>query len=523
MAHFMQSESMTKSIWLFACALVGLLYIFNDYGRADAQTAGQNQSRDSHSSFQPLQTHPKITHPAPAGAILIAPVALMPDKPAWVTIESASGDPLPGVSLLVNSDVADTNARGVAVFRAPNQGAVSLSLKSGDGQEIIHRDYALAANGLLCRPFAMESVRRLVPSNHAGPCRLLYAPAVVQPGGTAALLGVGFAGQPGLDKVLVDGASAQVVAGSECCLVAKLPDNLTLGAMKPVFVSTVSGDTESLEVDVASAQIEWSGNMHRKETAVEGRVSLLGTSLPAVIGMFNDSPDELIISMPNAGAPLGQESLIIMPGGDENYQVLKATHASSRSPSIHLTVLPDAPELLDLPSGKTVKRSDPVVWQTLDYTLLVKLKRSCLAVENAIWQDRLLTHSETSAQMEKQLARQRALSQRHIALSSMVNAREALFTAHGGTAVQIAQATDDATGGAYYVLESQVRALYLVPESPVIKQQPVAAIPMRMHLYDQLPEPKFKLWPPVSDTIQTKQPLQVSNTSANQVVATPIK
>jgi hypothetical protein len=505
---------------------MGLLYISNGYSQSRAQAPVPGQDSDSVSSFQLQIPSSKLkdVHQAPVGAIICGPPTLTVDKPAWVTVVTGAGDALPNISLLVNAEPCETNAKGQAVFRTPNQAAVSLCLKSQDGQEMAQLDYTLAPNGVLSRPSALQTIRSIIASNHSASCQLLYTPAVAQPGQKATILGTGFAGQPGSDKVIVDGTRADLVAGSESSLVVKIPDHLAPGSLKQIFVSTATGDSDSLEIDIASPQLEWATDPLVKQSELTGRLELSGSNLPAMVQVKNHDAQDFSLSLASsADSVLPSDSVLVMPGGDDNFQNLKANHHSRHRPQIDLTVLPDAPELAEDRAGTANQYGPQSIWRTLDYALLVKLRRRNLAVEELIRQNRLISHIQSSNQSEKLLAQERALSQRHIALATMIHAREAIFLSHGGTQTQIAQAIDDATGGAFYVLESQMRALYVVPDTPVIKQATAMVAPTRMRLFDQLPEPRFKLWPPPQEDTQKQIAPPTSAKPSNQVVTSTAK
>ena len=119
--------------------------------------------------------------------------AIAPRQPVWATIVDSEGQPLSGVSLLVNNASYDSNSFGQVTFAVPNTGAVSLVLKNAAGEEILHKNYALLPDGLLAVPEAAELVRRLVPVavTTPGTPSLDFAPVLVEPGQSVVVLGRG--------------------------------------------------------------------------------------------------------------------------------------------------------------------------------------------------------------------------------------------------------------------------------------------------------------------------------------------
>src|SRR5262249_4078037 len=77
---------------------------------AKASTPAKVQSVD--------ENLPKL-HAAPVGSYLIAAPALAAGQPAWVSVRSASGQRLGGISVMVNGIARETDSAGLVAFQVP--------------------------------------------------------------------------------------------------------------------------------------------------------------------------------------------------------------------------------------------------------------------------------------------------------------------------------------------------------------------------------------------------------------------
>jgi hypothetical protein len=468
-------------------------------------------------TFETVKATPVVIHPAPDGAMLSCVPAFSPNQSVWATVVGSQGQPLSGVSLLVNNEPHDTNVNGQVTFVAPNTGAVALSLKNNAGAEILHTDYVLLSNGLLSTPQAGELVRRLVPT--AAPCDppvLDYAPVLVEPGQSIVVLGQGFTAESRSDRVIIDGISCNSLSGSPVSILARIPDNLGLGPLKTLFVSTKGGVTADAETDVARAELQASETAANKGK-ISGRIAVTGTLLPALV-QFHGPTDKAAVVTTTNGEVIEDGSDILMPGGAVNFQSIDITGKQKQLAGISVQLVPDVPQLA---KPGLVASSWMNSLLSSDYSTLLRLRRREIGVATKLSELAAAPVPGESAELDKSKTQGQALALRRRALASAVAQRRAILLADGGSEQLYKQAMDDAAGGAYYVLESKVRDAALAPEKLVL--QPPAQAPALSAAVAAIfiPEVHFKLWPPPiesSSAPATSQPA-VSAPVASQAPA----
>jgi hypothetical protein len=443
------------------------------------------------STFQSVTQAPVVIHPAPEGARLHCVPAMAPRQPVWATIVDAQGQPLSGVSLLVNNASYDSNSFGQVTFAVPNTGAVSLVLKNAAGEEILHKDYALLPDGLLAVPEAAELVRRLVPVGvtTAGNPSLDFAPVLVEPGQSVVVLGRGFAADPRFDRLVIDGMSCDSWSASTVSILAHVPDNLSLGPLKQLFVGTRGSVTASAETDVARPALQLPETSPSKGK-LSGRISVEGTLLPALVEFHNQAAKSVTVTTTD-GQVLEDGCDLVLPGGVVNYLAIDVTGRLKHLMPLSLRLVPDAPQLSETSPAGGLHINTLL---GLDYAVLVRLKRREISVETKLGEAAAAPLPGDGIEQDKTKTQTQALALRRRALAAAISARHAILLADGGNEQQYCQAIDDAAGGAYYVLESKVRNAALVPDKVVL--QPVAAVPLVTTVTIVIPDVHFKLWPP---------------------------
>jgi hypothetical protein len=484
----------------------------------DGTGARAGQPGAAATSFQPLAAPaPPVVHCVPASAAILSVPLLTPGKPAWITVVDERRRPIAAASVFINGRSLDADNEGRLQFIVPNAGALSISLRSAPDVEVSRVDFALLPNGLLSTAEAAAVGEDVLPAGSPvapapGPRpaalpTLVLAPALVAPGQTVVVLGSSFDALPGSDRLFVDNVPATVVSASGSALLAQLPINLSIGPIKEIFATTSQGNTASLETDVARTEFIYDADDKGKPLhAGEARAALVGTNLPALVEVTNNSPAGFALTAAN-GQRLSNGAILVVPGGEPNATPLKYSLVDTAiKPSVELRMLPDVPDLVQW--GRPAVAVPDSLKLAFEYATVVKLKRRLLGVEarlSEIRQKLSAPDTATAAEQEKRLAELRSLSLRQIALSTMLKARQGVFAASGGTSQQYRQAMDDAAGGAYYFLESSARAVAVVPNAPVI---PPARRAADRPLVIRLPEPRFKLWPP-ADSLAMAAPQAV--------------
>lgn len=395
-----------------------------------------------------------------APRILAVPI-LKPSKEALITIQDSPGRDRSDLTLSVNGKTYRPNQFGQVIFDVPNAGAVILSLME-NGKEVARKDYALLPGGLLAETDAAPTLAKVfaIQEPPRGGSSLIYSPAVVQPGDTICLLGhnLDSAGVRG-EKIVIDGANADTVSASPLAVLAVLPKSLSLGPLKSIFAVSKNGEsTNQYEVDVARADISLSDESASTGT-IPVNVRIKGTNFPALVEVTNEHPEAISLTAPDKKI-LSDTALVVLPGGEQNSLSLSGNLKDKALVSLKARILPDVPEFV---GGKSVSVTDGSIKSTINYAELVRIKRRLLGVETKLLEMRQARGISTPP--ERQLAELHALGVRREALVEMLATRVAVFTANGGTPEIVNQAIDDAANGAYYVLESAVRDMTVVPRS----------------------------------------------------------
>ncbi|HEY9793791.1 MAG TPA: hypothetical protein V6D22_25570 [Candidatus Obscuribacterales bacterium] len=510
----------SNSMRLILASLLGLcLAGIGVAGFAQSQKIG---APTGSSTFQPLVQTVATTHPVPEGAHILAVPAFAPNKQAWVTIVGSDGQPLSQVSLLVNGVPVDSNLFGQVTFTVPNTGALSLYLQSASGGPIDKHDYALLSNGLLVSAQSAPLVGALISTGEAAWPQLLFSPAFVQPDSMVVLIGTGLEGKPQTDRAIIDGLAGQLFSASADAVLVKIPANLPIGPFKELWIATRRGDTPIVETDAARAELEVPQAQEGKGE-LPGRIAVLGTSMPTLVQLGNQTTNSNSASVSiGDGQTLSEKETIAMPGGAVNFQSITLTKKSRRSPLPTVRLVNDVPQLSGDQAAVTSSLS-----QTLDYAILVKLKRRLLLLQSRLQEARLsatgampASSTATVGQQEKLAAELRALSLRQNGTAAMLAARHAVFLADGGTEGLYEKAMDDAAGGAYYVLESKVAQIGIVPVSPIVHAPIANAAPAVKPIV--LPEVHFKLWPPPDTTCLQAASATTTTTTKTTTTTTTI-
>lgn len=449
-------------------------------------------------------------HPATDGMHIIAVPILVSNKMAIVTIVDSAGHPVGGVSMLINGDIHDADAHGSVYFKVPNSGAVSLVLQTDDKQDVDTRRFVLGPGGLLTSAEVAPFTQLVVAAqslNTKGPF-LFLAPSVVEPAERFVLLGANLEAS-GSFKVMLDGLPAAVVSASPVAVIATVPTHASVGPIKQIYVTSVDGAASNiLEVDVAKSEVSYDDKDLVPGRDIDARILVYGTSLPGIVQISNHQQDVALVLAD--GTALGERIAVLVPGGDPNALPAKLRLSrQSHRPAFDAKLLADG-DVLVAASNKSQQspggsfQVPNSLWRSLYQVQLMKLKRRLIAVQQRLGDEKCAMQSTDAAKtfdVDKVTTGLKALSIRQDALSTAINARKRLFSAMGGTEVQFQKAMDDASGEAYYVLESQARDVQLVPLNPVVASstaitiKPISQISRR--LFRALAEPKMKLLPPL--------------------------
>jgi hypothetical protein len=451
-----------------------------------------------------------VLHPAVSSMRIVAVPVLVSGKPAWVTILDSRDRPVSGVSLLVNGQVQDSDQYGVVAFRVPNSAALSLVLQDADKKDVDRRDYSLAPSGLLLTSDSAVQVKALLtgPSPFLQSPSILYAPAVVEPGERLVVLGSNI-GASENSKFMLDGVPVPLLSSSPAAAVGQVPTHIGAGPIKQLYLSNFDGvPSNSVEVDVARSEV----TIEKSDTGAserDARISAYGTNLPALVRVIDEQPSIASLVLTD-GTILGERAYVLVPGGEQNALPAKLRLLQSGEPQFKSALQVDSPQFL--PSGNAVGqpplRIPDAVWRSLYEAQLIKLKRRLVSVQNRINESReelekiSAEPARKPTDVDRLMSAIKALAIRQDAISVALNARHRLFEALGGTELQFQKAMDDATNGAYYVVEAKSRGVEIVPSNPIVANTaPIMSKPLftNRRQLRALAEPKIRLLLPLED------------------------
>lgn len=461
----------------------------------------------------PTQPTETVVHPCPRGASLFVPPVLEPGKSAWVTVQDAAGEPLSGVSVMVNGSPVQTTSAGTASFTVPRTAAVALLLIDPDGAKSCQQTYELSPQGFFTSARSSESAcdKLLATTGKLKLPTVLYAPLVVAPGQRLVLIGRNFSGKPDEDKATIDGAEALILSGSSTSLLVQAPQRLTPAPLRALTVQAGGLSANQLECDTVTVSLELDAQKKKgksKSRQVEpkasaGQVLVVGTDLPCLVKISNESAQECQLTC-GEQTTSNQSCTVVTPGGEQNRLALNVTTTGTSLPTLVPTLLSDAPDL-DNNDSQTLSlpRGAQVIFD-LRRAEIIKIKRRLVAVEARLTEAR--AHVEKMSGLEDAASRSKAendikaLSGRQLTLTHMLAARRALLEAAGAPEKVFLETLDEATGGGYYLSEKQVQGLAYTSPNPLLDEtisktsEPDRRSPIWR--YRNLPIPAIKLLPP---------------------------
>lgn len=455
-----------------------------------------------------IATEKAPVHPGSTGMHFYAVPVLIPGKTAWISIVDPNGHLISGVSVAINGHPYDSDSAGHVAFTVPNTASVSLALMDAAGKDLDRRDYNIVPGGFLCAAdatSALSAIMKLRPEQSRSPA-LFYAPPVVQPGQPFVVLGDNLDTVADKCYLMLDGIESALLSGSPVAAMSIASARISPGPIKEMYLGDKDGEsTNILEVDVARSDVVFEKAALGPGKDVDARLIVYGTNLPVVVSLINEQPSVDTISLVDSLSALGDQSTVLLPGGDQNALVLRMHMKERGLPVFRASIQCDEGHLVG-PAGQTT--AGEALLKSLYTAQLVKLQRRLISVENHISDEKKVEDSfglagdQKPADVEKVLSSLKALSLRQQSLWHGVNTRKSLFESAGGTEEGIKEAMDMASGGAYYVLERQARNVQLIPNTPIIATTNPAPL-VTLHnsnlsrLLQALAEPRMKLLPPL--------------------------
>src|SRR5579875_1844139 len=379
-------------------------------------------------------------HPAPAGANLVTVPVLSPGRPAWVSVLSGSGHPIPDVSVLVDGVPFSTDRVGAATLQIPKAQSVELAIIDADKRVVDHRNYFITGSGFLVADGGSIEVYsmldEMVPRKGAGPV-ISYAPLAIQPREPLVVFGRNFTAKPNEDELVVDGLDATVLSGSPVCLLATAPPRVSIGPVREMFVRAGDDSSTVREVDICKVEFTCRQKELKPGVAYRAKVQVIGTNLPCLVGLDNSSP-EVVHIVDRSGQPVPKQAKFISSGGEQNVVPLTITLENTEPFVVDAHLLPDipgAPEAENLAKDETYQG----LVREASKGEITRLKRRLISVENRLLQLKQkgdLQGAEgagSDEELERINAELKQTSNRQARLLAMLNCRRALLESFGGS------------------------------------------------------------------------------------------
>jgi hypothetical protein len=383
----------------------------------------------------------KHVKPAVAGShLLIAPV-LLPEQSVWITVQTPSGRALNNVSVWVNNELVNTDLFGQVQFTLPKANNFSFSLRDKEGKVVDKRDYALSSDGYLLptgqnHDFYLKFLRYGATAK-SDQVQIFYAPIMLEAGERILILGKGFSGRPGEDRLLIDGLDARVLSSSPVSMIAMVPYRLSLGPLRDIVVKNGELSSAPREVDICSVELISRDKIFEPAKTYKARIHALGTNLPALVEVDNLESSNMSMTLMENGQVLPKTFRLATPGGERNYLevVLNFKNKSELNCRTHLVsegnllacVLDPNTDSLMLKLCRQAVAGD-----------IMRLQRRSISADGRIrdLKQRLniaAKHDATGEQVEKLKRQIDALSQRQAGIQSMLYTRKLVLQLFGGS------------------------------------------------------------------------------------------
>lgn len=303
------------------------------------------------------------------------PPVLEKEKNVWGSIYDQFGNIAPQQKIVVNDIEVESDDYGSFHFLAPVADKVDVHIAGIAGSDL---SYWSTASGLLVSDqSAVDLVDRLdsMPVFSGKEPVIALAPSVVETQQTIVVLGKNFSGKQGDDDLEVADRNADILAASPRSLVAVTSKFMKMGPMKEMRVSSHEQTSLPVELDVCKVSVKNNSQPNGKAAV---RIDVLGTTLPAVIALTNNSRSDLRFG----GWKLGSQNLFLSQGGVQNaFMVEPSVALSSNEFAAHLV----SNGLFDAYSMKTNRNLlSKSVYDTEEQAEIIRLKKRVIGLESQL-------------------------------------------------------------------------------------------------------------------------------------------
>lgn len=371
--------------------------------------------------------------PASPGTRIACVPVVLPGQSVFVTAITTRNRPAANVSVMVNGMPVNTDLEGLAVFTAPDSGALTLSLMDATHKVLYERKYVSSLGKLVAQPLSGPLMARLLdasPASGNAPS-VIYAPLVTAPGLELMMIGHNFSANPEDVQVILDGISIPVLSSSPVSVLCLVPSRTGIGPLKEVFVKIGDDPSTAREVDVANAELIYREGSLVPGTTYQGRLQVIGTNFPCLLEVENRFPQMVTLSMPG-GTNMPVVSSLLTPGGERNLVPIDIQVKEPVPFLVDVRILPNLPGA----PGSEDYVGDPNFINLVRQTNLgdiTRLKRRLIAIDK-----RLATLKGTGPTAGDPLAQrkdkqERLLRERRGRLNNMLSNARQLFMSLGGT------------------------------------------------------------------------------------------
>lgn len=384
--------------------------------------------------------------PASAGTRIACVPVMLPGQSVFVTAITSRNRPAADVSVMVNGMPVNTDIEGLAVFTAPDSGALTLSLMDAAHKVLYERKYVASGGKLVAQPLSGSLMARLLDSSAASgnAPTMIYAPLVTAPGLELMIIGHNLSANPEDVQVILDGISIPVLSSSPVSVLCLVPSRTGIGPLKEVFVKVGDSPSTAREVDVANAELIYREGNLIPGTVYHGRIQVIGTNFPCLLEVENRFPQMVTLSMPGSSS-MSTVTSVLTPGGERN---LVPVDIQVKEPVPFLVDVRILPNLPGAPGSEDYV-GDPNFVNLVRQTNLgdiTRLKRRLIAIDK-----RLVTLKNTPAAAgdpaaQRKDKQEKSLRERRGRLNNMLTNARQLFMSLGGTDNDYQKALDLAQG-----------------------------------------------------------------------------
>ena len=359
------------------------------------------------------------------------PAVLEKGKPAWGSIYGNGGSSILGEQrILINGSEIKSDDYGSFNFVTPQSQSLKISVPDTNGKTAWEHTFKSTARGLLVSDESaadlVDKLDSLAPGSGGEPI-ISHAPSVVEAMQTIMVLGKNFSGKQGDDDLEIADRHADILAASPRCIVAVSSKQMKIGPIKELRISSHEQSSLPTEVDVCKIDLRPDSASGKKKL----KINLMGSTLPALISLFNSSRASLRF----AGWRLGTQNVFLSPGGMQNYFCVEPGGDINEN-EVGAAVISNS--IFDAYSLKSSSQllTRPVM-ESEEEAELIRLKRRSIALESQISsiikerQEMLKSGKMTLDEESKLETSEKSASSRLFRVERMLQTRRAVIEYYG--------------------------------------------------------------------------------------------